>query len=1134
MSGRPAPFVATVVAALAVTAVAPSSLLDAAPSALPIPSASAVQLAVRPIIADPIAIRITVPPTARTLGTIPPADDADDAAQYIAGLADKGLDDLVVKEGRAFLKQHGTHARATLVRYLVGDVLFERDDFAGARPLFAAVADASGFERRREARFRLGQCALELGDAPAAIVALEACIENEPDYLVAPATFLLGEARFAADDVSGAEAAYWAVMQLADPGSYAFDAACAMCWTAKARGAHDQVAQRVEACIGAATEGEPRLPELWLLLGETRYTLGQHEAALAAFEAVAAGEQRAAAERGTAFALVALGRDAEAAARFEAIATTAPNDPFANEARMRAAAARVRTGAFDRALQLTDSVPQTARSAESHYWRGRALAGLGRHADALAALERAAASKPATELAATITSARADALYALGRTDEAARVYEASGGDYALHAAAVARANAGDFAEAARLARELFERFPDSSYATATRFVLGEAAFQSGDLDTARAAFAAVTVESGASPTDARRARSRTAWCDFRAGRFDAAESAFEALSKAANVDDLAREALFMSARAAEELAATLDDERAAEPRRRAVARYERFVDTFSAASERPEGLLRLARLVEGEAGERRLAQLARDHATHELAPDALLELAERRSARGDLAGANVAYDALAELAPQGPHALHAQLSAAWCANQLGAHDDARTTLRALLKRSDLDAERRASAHELLAFVEAARGDGRASEAAVGALAKDGVAAARVLAAARRAAAALTAAGEPARAAALMDGVAAIDASAVDVVRAASVEAVFARLDAAELEQDAARRTRLVDEAERTVRTLAAAHDRAADTSKRDASTDASGTANRPASGGGRGGSNGAASEAATATARLTLLDPNLAEAAFFVGESRYAAGLDVQALELYDLAARTTGTTRERALYKGGFTALRLEDWPGVDARFGAFAAEFGKSPLLGEVLFLLGEARYRLQNDAGAIEALALMRTRFAQHELATKARFRLGLAQSRAGLHADAARTLADLVRTAPDFDARAEAELWRGRSLAALGDGRAARAAFAAVVERDKGLVSARARLELGALSLAANDLDDALSQFLKVAVLYEPCDEVADALVRAGGVLERQGETAAALAQYREVVKDHAASPFAAAARARIAALEGGG
>jgi TolA-binding protein len=60
------------------------------------------------------------------------------------------------------------------------------------------------------------------------------------------------------------------------------------------------------------------------------------------------------------------------------------------------------------------------------------------------------------------------------------------------------------------------------------------------------------------------------------------------------------------------------------------------------------------------------------------------------------------------------------------------------------------------------------------------------------------------------------------------------------------------------------------------------------------------------------------------------------------------------------------------------------------------------------------------------------------------------------------------------------------------------------------------------------------VLYEPCDEVADALVRAGGVLERQGETAAALAQYREVVKDHAASPFAAAARARIAALEGGG
>ncbi|QDU85959.1 tol-pal system protein YbgF [Planctomycetes bacterium Pla163] len=1132
MSGRPAPFVATVVAALAVTAVAPSSLLTAAPLE---PTFEAQTVVAGPLVGTqrtaPL-VPATPAPATRTF------DDADDAAQYIAGLADKGLDDLVVKEGRAFLKQHGTHARATLVRYLVGDVLFERDDFAGARPLFAAVAEANGFERRREARFRLGQCALELGDASAAIAALEACLADDPDYLVAPATFLLGEARFAADDVTGAEAAYWAVMQLDAPGTYAFDAACAMCWTAKARGAHDQAAQRVEACIAAADEGEPRLPELWLLLGETRYTLGQHAAALAAFGAVAAGEQRAAAERGTAFALVALGRDAEAAERFEAIATTAPTDPFANEARVRAAAAHVRSGAFDRALQMADSVPQAARSAELHYWRGRALAGLGRHADALESLDRAAASKPSTDLAATITSARADALYALGRTDEAARVYEASGGDYALHAAAVARANAGDFTEAARLARELFERFPDSAYGTATRFVLGEAAFQSGDLDTARAAFAAVTVASGASPEDARRARSRTAWCDFRAGRFDAAESAFEALSKAASVDELSREALFMSARAAEELAATLDGSRATEPRRRAVARYERFVDSFAAANERPEGLLRLARLVEGEAGERRLAQLAQDHAQHELAPDALLELAERRSARGDLAGAKVAYGALAELAPKGPHALHALLSAAWCANQLGAHDDARTTLRALLKRSDLDAERRASAHELLAFVEAARGDGRASEAAVEALAKDGVEATRVLAAARRAAAALTAAGEPARAAALMDGVAAIDASAVDVVRAASVEAVFARLDASALEQDKARRTRLVDEAERTVRTLAAAHDRAADASSGDGSADAkgreSGTATRPAGGGGRGGSNGAANEAATATAPLTPLDPNLAEAAFFVGESRYAAGLDAQALELYDLAARTTGTTRERALYKGGFTALRLEDWPGVDARFGAFAAEFGKSPLLGEVLFLLGEARYRTGDDAGAIEALALMRTRFAQHELATKARFRLGLAQSRAGLHADAARTLADLVRTAPDFDARAEAELWRGRSLAALGDGRAARAAFAAVLERDKGLLSARARLELGALSLAANDLDDALSQFLKVAVLYEACDEVADALVRAGGVLERQGETSAALAQYREVVKDHADSPFASAAKGRIAALEGAG
>lgn len=1091
MFGHHAPHVAAVVAALAATAAAASSAtVHAAPSTG---------------FVRPLALLANANLTVRASMHAPVQDDAEEAALYVVGLADKGLDDLVIREGRAFLEQHGSHARATLVRYLVGDALFERADWKGARPLFDAVVGVDGFERRREARFRLGQCALELDDAAAAIAALEALVADDPDYLVAPGTFLLGEARFAAGDHDGAERAYWTVMQLDEPGDYAFDAACAMCWTAQARGASEQVVERASACIEAASADEPRLPELWLLLGETRYARGEHAEALAAFARVADGEQRAAAERGAAFALVALGRDAEAAARFETLA--ARGDEFANAARVRATACRVRAADFARALELVDGLPRGARSAESHYWRGRALAGLARHDDAVAALKDADRANPSAELRTSISSAMADALYALGRTVEAARVYEASGGGaYALHAAAVARANAGDFDAAIRSARRLLTEHPTSEYATATRFVLGEALFQTDDFAGARAAFAAVDARSGARPEDVLRAGSRLAWCAFRTGDFAAAESGFEALARSAaadSTDELTREALFMAARSAEERGARLEGSAARDARARARQRYARFVETARASDERPEALLRLARLTEGEAGEARLEQLATEYPKHELADDALLERAERIAARGDVAAARVAWRQLLEAAPNGANAHHAHLSAAWCANQLGEHDAARAELVALLRQRGVDAATIVDAHELLAWVESARGDGRAAEAAVRALAERGADEARVLAAARRALAALTAAGEAGRGAALMDDVARVSDGAT--ARAARVESVFARLDAAALETDTARRARLVDAAEQIVRALATAM--------------AEGRATEASAAG-----SGANDDGASA------LEASVAEAAFFVGESRYASGNDARALALYDLAATGGGVVRERALYKGGFAALRAEDWSGVAARFTAFAAEFDGSVLLGEVLFLLGEARYRLGDDAGAIEALARMRTRFAQHELADRARFRLGLAHSRAGQHADAARVLAELVRRAPDFEARAEAELWRGRSLAALGDRRAARAAFAAVLERDKGRLSARARLELGELALAANDLDDALSEFLKVAVLYEACDEVADALVRAGSVLERQGEVDAALARYREVLADHADTPHAAAATARIDAL----
>ena len=55
----------------------------------------------------------------------------------------------------------------------------------------------------------------------------------------------------------------------------------------------------------------------------------------------------------------------------------------------------------------------------------------------------------------------------------------------------------------------------------------------------------------------------------------------------------------------------------------------------------------------------------------------------------------------------------------------------------------------------------------------------------------------------------------------------------------------------------------------------------------------------------------------------------------------------------------------------------------------------------------------------------------------------------------------------------------------------IVAEDGGVLSARARIEVGKLDMASGATDDALSEFVKVAVLYAHDEEVAEALVLAG-------------------------------------------
>jgi TolA-binding protein len=123
------------------------------------------------------------------------------------------------------------------------------------------------------------------------------------------------------------------------------------------------------------------------------------------------------------------------------------------------------------------------------------------------------------------------------------------------------------------------------------------------------------------------------------------------------------------------------------------------------------------------------------------------------------------------------------------------------------------------------------------------------------------------------------------------------------------------------------------------------------------------------------------------------------------------------------------------------------------------------------------------------------------------------------------------AATEAEIRRGMALARLGLGRAARQSFRRVIELDKGQLAAQARIAQGRLFLEEGDGESALSEFLKVALLYAHSEEVAEALFLSGELLEARGERDAALARYREAADQHAETAFGRSARKRLSEIE---
>jgi TolA-binding protein len=1040
---------------------------------------------------------VAIAPPSRALAPTDPkaapilqARNAQDAAgndeyNYIAGLFEKGFHELVIAEAKKFLAAHPEHPRVPLVRYRLGQSLFESKKFEEARTELGKLEPPpKDFEFALEVSFRLGQCALELGQTAEAARRFDQIAATGANHYLAPAAnYFAGEAHFKLNEFPAAAKAYAATVK-DEKSEYARGALYGLCWSLYKAGEFAPAADSLQLFLQRHPK-DAAVAEMQFLLGECQLRDGKADAALASFQKVPQGEWYDDALSGAGFAAADLKDDAQAAQHFLRLEQATPDSPLLPEARLHAGIHLQRLGRDDDAGAVLDrllagkSDPYTA---EACYWRGLVERKKGGPAKALVFFEKGLAAKPAPEVATRLAHARADALFDAGRFDEAKEAYTkaAGGNEDDSYSAAVAALNGGDHPGAAQRARECLAAFPKGKHVAAVNLVMGEAlfaqkkwadalpAFELAAQGAASAAAGSEDAKAGVAP----RAYARAGWCFYRLEKWKEAAARFQKVVQGWPDDERACEASFMAGRSLL---------RGGDPAAAEQA-LEGHLQQFPKSAYGDDARYDLAQaeklLNKGEDAARLLTRLANGSGKTDpsISRRAALENAEL------LANAGKHEEALqtltAALAADAPletqrSALYAQ---AWSCYALQRHDDAAKALTKLLatdtEKQKLPKEIASAALELQVSVARAKKDGPLAQAAWRRMVEVAPESDRTAEAAIVAALALDDAGDPKAGGALL-------------------------ADAVQRFPKFSGRDRMAWQ-----RVLLAQK------------------------------SNDPQLKELTAQFGRDFTGSSFAgEAAFELGEQLYVAGDFDGAFASYAKAQGEGSRVGDAALYKSGWCKFQKQQWKEAAGLFAQMPVKYAKSSLCGESLYLAGESLYRAGDFEGAIAPLGDFLKNWPKHDHRAHGLFRAGLCYGELGRFDECLDQLTTLGREFPQFELQAESDLWRGRALLATKRTNDALARFDAVIAADRGVLAARAHLGRGETLVAQGRNDDALGEFLKVSLLFSTEPEVARSLWLAGQCLERMGDKDKARARYHELLDQHGKTPEAKSAKARLAELE---
>lgn len=236
----------------------------------------------------------------------------------------------------------------------------------------------------------------------------------------------------------------------------------------------------------------------------------------------------------------------------------------------------------------------------------------------------------------------------------------------------------------------------------------------------------------------------------------------------------------------------------------------------------------------------------------------------------------------------------------------------------------------------------------------------------------------------------------------------------------------------------------------------------------------------------------------------------------------------------REQGSYRLGVAAHRLEQHDLAAEALAQFHAMFPKSALVPSAELFAGESLVKLGRHQQAVEHFKRIVQDHGSSEPAALATLRLGESLTSLAQWQASASAFEAFLQRYPEHPMWYQASFGLGWAMENQNEHTRAIERYRAVVDRHDGPTAARCQFQIGQCLFAQNQLEQAITELLRVDILYQYPQWSAASLFEAGRCFEQLSRFDEARAQYQAVVARFGDTPWAERAKERLERLSSRG